>query len=150
MGNISQAFDEIEKRIRYHARAGGILDGFTVEFNQTAEIQGQQDLPSVRLSPPTLTETRRGTYVVPTSELNVSVATYRPNGVAVHVKAVERVMDAIETGVDGVVDTGLNGSLRAPVQMSSGPQNALDLSLNSDLALKLEHRCSNFGNRRTS
>ena len=150
MGNISQAFDEIEKRIRYHARAGGILDGFTVETNQTAEITGVQDLPSIRMSPPTLTETRRGGFVVPTSELNIAVATNRLNGVAAHVRAIENVMDAIETNLSGIVDTGLCGSLRAPVQMSSGPHNALDLSLNSDLALKLEHRCSNFGNRRLS
>ena len=86
--------------------------------------------------------------VVPTLEMVISVSTERTRGLAHHMKGVESVMDALETSVTGGIDPGLSGTLRSPLMMTSASQNALDLSLNSDLSLKLETLCGSFANRR--
>ncbi len=150
MGVLSAPITEIEARLQYHGRSTGILGGFRIEVNQTIMVGGQADLPAIRLNLPNTSEVRRGrNIVVPTLEISVTVSTDRNRGIACHLGAIEKVMDALETSITGQVDPGLNGTLRAPILMSSGSQNALELSLNSDLSLKLETQCSPFANRRS-
>jgi hypothetical protein len=131
-------------------RDGRILAGFKFEAVPAATTEGVKDLPGIRLYIPGVTEIYRGAFVAPGMTVNLLLATRRttdPNAIVEHLKALEKLMDALDKNAQGEVDPGLGGSLRTPMTLRTGSQYVLDLSVNSELTLTLEPRAAARGSR---
>ena len=149
MGNLSKVVAAIESRLTFHAQAGGILDGVGMAFEPVAAIEGEADLPKVRMLVPDIGETPKTALLAePSMTLTLAVSTRRADGIAAHLAAVEAVLDALEVNDDGRQDTSLAGTLPVPFTVRTGGNNVLDLSITTDLSLNLKPRPAVRGNRR--
>lgn len=142
MGKISAPIERVIKRMEFHSNhASRILGGFKwVPFPMT-EADGQKDFPTVRLWIPQLSEDYRpSNLAIGTLRLGLHVATERKLGMAVHMEALEKVLDALETTAadQATIDLGFNGTLRKPMSMAVGNVFALDISVNSEILLTLD------------
>lgn len=149
-GIYSKPVELLVARLQGHAATGKILEGFKFAPLPVEDAGGKQDLPSVRLWIPSVSEGYRPQFVWGARlQFNLTVATAREGGIVGLMEAVEKVMDAAETDpTTNAVDPGLSGTLMTPFSMAVQNVFALDLSLNAELTLQLEPRPRDRGRRR--
>jgi len=152
MGNYSAPIEKLVTRLNFHTGTGQILDGWKFEAVPVQATDGLKDLPGIRLYIPTASEAERGAFVIPSLTVNILLSTKRtttPNALTEHLKALEKLLDAIDTDENGKVDAGLGGSLRSRLTARTGAQYMLDVSVNTELTLNLEPRAAARGSRRS-
>jgi hypothetical protein len=154
MGKYVELVQTVIDRITFHAVPGGILEGFKAFYGPTEDVEGISDLPSVRLFIPTPSEAWSGTKGTFGLVVNVMVATARAQrvqdgtDVLEHTAALEKVMDAIETNVDGNVEFTFSGKLVKPIELSLHGQSANPISIMSEVSIAMERIPFARGTRR--
>jgi hypothetical protein len=149
-GNYSSVVAALIARLIYHTAdvEGRLLRGIRFEPIPTADVEGQTDLPIIRLWLPTLREGSQAARVG-TGEmtLNLTISTPRLSGMVTHLELVELVMDAIETsqggdtgagepsGTEVTAGPGLDGTLRRPMVMTIGGSFVRDLDLTAQVTI---------------
>jgi hypothetical protein len=121
---FSPILTEIASRLEFQCKPGCILDGGKFHAIPTVETEGEDDMPSIRLSIPEPSEVwRPGRPTNCELKVNLMVTTARSAGLVTLLEWVEKTMDAIETRMaDGKKDLRLNGLLRYPFSYSSQAQ----------------------------
>ena len=154
MGKYTELVQTVIDRLTFHAAPGGILEGFRSFYGPTEDVEGKRDLPSVRLFIPTPSERwsgNKGTFSLTVNLLVTTARAQRPTDgqdILDHAAALEKVMDAIETDVDGNVEFVFAGKLVKPVELSMHGQSANPISIMSEVSVNMERTPFARGTRR--
>ena len=154
MGKYTELVQTVIDRLTFHAAPGGILEGFKAFYGPTEDVEGVKDLPSVRLFIPTPSEQWAGTRGTFSLTANVLVTTARAQrskdgqDILDHAAALEKVMDAIETDVDGNVEFVFAGKLVKPIELRMHSQSANPIAIMSEVSVNMERIPFARGTRR--
>jgi hypothetical protein len=153
MGNYAEPVQELIARLNYHvAQAGRILFGVRFVPIPTVEVDGQKDLPGLRLYPPSLTEKYRPSgrmssgLADPSMTIELRLSTARKDGIPSHWEWVEKVLDAIETDTSGKINTDLKST--KPFGAVVLPDLTLDLTLTARITVSVTPKPTQRGIRR--
>jgi hypothetical protein len=139
MGLYSAPVAAIIARLQAATATGKLLEGVKFEPYPIKDVEGETDMPSVRMFVPDLTETfvakttNRTSMVVP-----IMVATKRTSGCAVLMELVEKVLDVIERDASGNVDVTINSTCRKPFDVKSSENQASEVSLHARLLITIK------------
>jgi len=139
MGSYSSALEKIADRLEKHTegRAKSLLAGFNFDDKPTQQVDGESDLPNVRLFVPDLSEQfRERELCKATLGCNLAISTKISEGCVEHLKAVEKVLDAVELDADtGEVDVTLEGTVRQPFSLKSAEPRFGAVSITTEVSL---------------
>jgi hypothetical protein len=94
------AIDQLENRIRWHCKEGGLLAGLKLMKSAEYRIESTDDLPNIVLTDLTFSEQdSRGKSE---SQVSFLLKTARADGIVEAVRWLERVMDALEQTPEAV------------------------------------------------
>lgn len=150
MGIYSRVIDAIGARLAYHSGTGRILDGYVIHSAPLQQVDGIADFPYVMILVPSINEPYKPKNVDSDMDVSILVTTKRALGIANHLQAVEKVLDALEISHDGAnyVDGNLAHTIAKPFD-ARVTNAAIDISLTANITLACKPKPANRGARRT-
>lgn len=150
MGQLSTPTADLIARMDYHTAASGrILFGFFWKALPIREGESQSDFPNVRLFIPDMAGAFRPAKLATAEiEFKMIVAVAREKGLVELMKAVEKVVDALEIKTDGTTVAALAGTAKMFDWHTDG-NFTVDGSLNAQLIISATPAVKSVGNRRT-
>jgi hypothetical protein len=142
MGSYSTIVEKLVERMQFHTGdTGTLLQGVKFSDVPVLEVDGEADLPIVRLYIPDIVETFvPGALCKAMLVLRMTIATKRSDGIASHITKVEKVIDALEVNALGVVDSKLEGSIRQPFSLKTSDATVTSISITTQLSITVTPR----------
>ena len=140
MGRISTGVTALVNRLVAHAAEDMLLEGFRVFPAPTERALGYDDLPAVVCQDLRYDEAPTNPRAAVSGKVSVLVMVYvnRTVGLAGLLNAVERVLDAIETGADGVVDLTVGNSTINGLKAATPDSQVTGVGLHMAVSVELE------------
>lgn len=155
MPRYSSIVTALIARLAAHNATGQLLDGFKLVTLPVKEVDGQTELAGgvLRLYLPTIRERAHDQLAIVSGgsiSIDLAVSTWRDSGIAAHVLAVEKAMDAVELN-GSTIDLLLGATLAKPIEVSQdgAPWMVEDgaLSMNTRLKISMVPRAVKSGGR---
>lgn len=146
----SEAVRAIAARLTYHAKLGGILEGWKVVLIARAETEPVADLPSVRLQGLAVEEEGQTPRAANSAKVTVAleIAVKRSEGVAALADGVALVMDAIETSTDDDADAQIEQTTMNAMTNKAEGSGATGTAFFTHVAVTVGTKPFMRGNRR--
>lgn len=155
MPRYSTIVSTLISRLQAHNVALGILAGFKFVTIPVADPEGERDLASgvLRMFLPEIKEKAHDQLAIisgGTFTMKLTVSTKKDSGIAAHVLACEKVMDAIELN-GSTIDLLLGATLAKPLEISVGEPFIPDggISINSHVTVTVVPKAFKSGARRS-